>query len=491
MPLVSVALPPGYYANGTEYQSQGRYYDGNLIRFYEGQIRPIGGWRVISQVPVNGAARELTTWRANDGTIWAGIGTSTNLYVMSRGGDVSDITPAGFTAGIDNAVNGDGYGANLYSAGIYGQSAASETNVIGATVWSLDQWGENLVAVAESDGTVVEWVPPTTAAAAAPVANAPSARFLLVTDQNILMLFGADGDVRKVRWSDQANNTEWTAAANNQAGEFFLETEGEILKGVKTPRGALIFTDADVWLATYVGPPFVYTFERVAQIDGPVTGNAVVLADSDVFWMGANGFYSYTGIVRPLQCDVSDRVFSNINRTQLSKVTTFHNSAFGEVWWFYPDDSAIENNSYVIYSYREGHWTTGKLDRLSAIDRTPFNNPLAIDERGVVFEHEIGTNRDGLDVFLEGGPIELGEGDRVHHAHKWLPDQNGLSDGTVRFITRIYPQGDECEFGPYPLCETTDVRISGRQTKVRYDMITDSDFRIGDNRVDVKTRGRR
>lgn len=45
MSLLPLAFPPGVYRNGTELQSKGRYYDSNLIRFYENTIRPIGGWR--------------------------------------------------------------------------------------------------------------------------------------------------------------------------------------------------------------------------------------------------------------------------------------------------------------------------------------------------------------------------------------------------------------------------------------------------------------
>ena len=40
-----VAFPLGVYRNGTEYQSKGRWYDGNLTRFLDGTIRPVGGWR--------------------------------------------------------------------------------------------------------------------------------------------------------------------------------------------------------------------------------------------------------------------------------------------------------------------------------------------------------------------------------------------------------------------------------------------------------------
>ena len=44
MPFVHVAPPPGMFRNGTRYQSAGRWYDGNLVRWHEGAMRPVGGW---------------------------------------------------------------------------------------------------------------------------------------------------------------------------------------------------------------------------------------------------------------------------------------------------------------------------------------------------------------------------------------------------------------------------------------------------------------
>jgi len=42
---IPLKLPPGIYRNGTQYQSAGRWYDANLVRWYDGTLRPIGGWR--------------------------------------------------------------------------------------------------------------------------------------------------------------------------------------------------------------------------------------------------------------------------------------------------------------------------------------------------------------------------------------------------------------------------------------------------------------
>ena len=44
MALLPIKIPPGFFRNGTQYQVKNRWYKGNLIRFSEGRIRPIGGW---------------------------------------------------------------------------------------------------------------------------------------------------------------------------------------------------------------------------------------------------------------------------------------------------------------------------------------------------------------------------------------------------------------------------------------------------------------
>jgi hypothetical protein len=44
MPLLPFDLPPGVFANGTEYQSKGRWRAAQLIRFREGMIKAVGGW---------------------------------------------------------------------------------------------------------------------------------------------------------------------------------------------------------------------------------------------------------------------------------------------------------------------------------------------------------------------------------------------------------------------------------------------------------------
>ena len=50
---------------------------------------------------------------------------------------------------------------------------------------------------------------------------------MMVTEERFVVCFGA-GAILKVQWSDQEDNTVWTAAATNQAGDIIIQTNGTI-----------------------------------------------------------------------------------------------------------------------------------------------------------------------------------------------------------------------------------------------------------------------
>lgn len=488
--IVDIALPPGIYKNGTRKQSEGRYYEGNLVRFQEGAIKPVKGWRALSQSAVSGKGREIVTWRDNNNQIWAGIGTHTNLYSMTQSGVITDITPSGFTTGAADASNGGGYGSGVYGAGVYGLPITSVSAIIEASVWSLDNWGQDLVGVMGAGGTLYTWTPGDAQATA--LANAPTCVATLVIDARIQLALGADGNPRRVAWSDFEDNTNWTPGSGaNQAGGQSLQTQGKLMTGVKVPGGAVLFTETDLHRAEYVGLPEVLLFERVSDGSGAISQNSAVEIDGQVIWMGPQGFWQYNGFASPLACDVADDVFTNINRAQISKVTAFHNSAYGEIWWFYPDNNSVENNRYVSYSYREGHWSEGGLTRLAAADMSPFPSPLMIGDDGIVYEHEVGENRGGSQAYLKGGPLEFGQGDNFLDIKGYIPDTNTLGDATFTICSRYYPLGPETEYGPYTASERTDFRASGREFEVRYDGADNTSWRIGDGKLEIEVRGTR
>jgi hypothetical protein len=486
MAYIPLQIPPGVYKNGTEYQSKGRWNNSNLVRWYEGTIRPIGGWRKRSTSQVSGLSRGFINWKDNSNNRRIGIGTHSNLYAMDSGGTLTNITPTSFTSGSADAVLKIGYGYNFYGSFAYGVARPDTGTFSPATTWSLDTWGEYLVGCSSTDGKLVEWQL-NNANPAATITNAPTnCTGLVVTQERFLFALGASGNPRKVSWSDQENNTVWTPAATNQAGDFDLTTIGS-LQCAKRIRGAtMLFTDVDVHTATYIGPPYIYSFERIASGCGVISKQAVASIDNTCIWMSASGFWIYDGFVKPLMSDVSDYVFKNINVSQASKVYCIHNSKFNEVWWFYPDSGSNEINSYVSFNYRENHWAVGTISRTSGTDSGVFEYPLMVSADGYVYEHEVGFNYDSVAPYAESGPIELGVGDRVMSLSGLVPDENSLGDVKVSFSTKFYPTSTEYNYGPYSMANPTSFRITGRQIAAKIEGNTLSDWRIGVIRLDGK-----
>ncbi len=490
--LIPIRIPPGVYRSGTDYQSKGRWRDANLIRFTENRIEPVGGWLSIGET-LDGPARGIWAWRANTTGRRIAFGTPNKLWVYD-GDQLVDITPAGFPAGNLNTQISSGYGSGDYGAGNYGESALGSLNR--GTTWALDNYGEALLACASHDDTIYRWeLNPATDAVALP--NAPTARSVFVTAERFVVALGSRGNPREVAWSDQENWEDWNfASLTNQAGAFPLTTEGELMVGYRVRGQSLLLTTTDAHTMRYIGPELIFSFQRVGDSCGIVGSNAGTTFNGGAAWMGQQAFFGFGGSsVQPLACEVSDYVFNDINRDELALVHCHHKAQFGEITWFYPSAGSLVNNRYVTWNYRENHWSVGQLGRSAMLDAGVFDYPIGVDNAGVIYDHERGWTDDGAargdDVFLESGPVELGDGDRVLSVTQILPDEVTPGAFRLRLATKFTPEGPTFNYGPYTLTPYTDVRVTGRQVAMKIEGVRDEDSRIGLFRADVRQGGRR
>jgi hypothetical protein len=491
MPLIPLQIPPGVVRNGTDLESANRWRDVSLVRWRNGSLRPVGGWRVRKADAFTGITRGMHTWQDNSGNRWLAGGQASSLYVMNAANTATDITPGALTAGnVDPTLN-FGYGGGFFGTGFYGNPATNSGIYSEATTWSLDNFGEYLIACNPQDGVIWEWQLDVSSDAAA-VANAPVDNLgIVVTEERFLFALGAGGNPRKVQWCDREDNTLWTPAATNEAGDIILQTSGQIMAGVRTRGQTLILTDIDAHSASYQGPPFVYGFERVGTACGLLARKAVVAVDAGVFWMGRNAFHFYDGSsVRELNCLVQDHVFGDINNTNISKSWAMSLGDEGEIWWFYPSSSSSECDRYVMYDYKADWWSIGELSRSSGIDRGVFQYPMMMDAGNELYEHEVGINYSGGSIYAETGPISLGNGDQVMNVTHLIPDEVTQGQVTATFKTRFYPNDTERSYGPYTMDNPTSVRFTGRQIRMRING-TASDWRVGIMRIDAKARGLR
>jgi len=612
MPLVPLTIPPGVYRNGTDYQSSGRWRDASLVRWIDGTMQPVGGWTERVTIEADAKIRGAVSWSDNSADRWFAAGSHNKLFAVSASSTVRDITPAGLTEGNVDAEVNLGYSGGFYGLYPYGTSRPDVGVYDEASTWSLDNWGEYLVACSYADGGIYEWdldvtvgaetvtngvfaadsdwtkgtgwtiaagvasfsgsavaalsqvltlvsgetyeavftltnasadearivvttgsgdvldatygsgthrvrfvsddtsatlkFEPADAVASAfdlddvsvkkipaadIIANAPVSNLgILVTEERFLFALGAGGNPRKVQWSDREDNTTWTPAATNEAGDIELQTAGKIMLGIRTRGQSLILTDLDAHTATYQGPPFVYGFERVGTSCGAISRKCAVSVDIGVFWMGARGFYVFSGgRVQEVACEVADYVFNNLNVSQISKVYAVANSAFDEIWWFYPSITSNECDSYVSFNHKENHWSIGSISRTAGVDAGTFSKPIWFGTDGKAYNQESGNNLNGQNVFAESGPFEITGGNNVMMATMLIPDEKTQGQVTTTFKTRFYPNDTERSYGPYSMAAPTDLRFTGRQVAMRVTGAANDSWRWGVPRIEAKARG--
>jgi len=367
--------------------------------------------------------------------------------------------------------------------------------------FSLDTFGQTLVGVASTDGRLLKWSPGEAKATA--VTNAPTGnRACVVTDERHIMLLGADGNPRRIAWCSREDFTDWNfSSITNTAGFLDLDTPGHLLAARNVKDGILLFTDSEVWLARYVGMPFVYAAERVGFNTTLISSQAIAAFGNKAVWMGQESFWLYDGgFVKPLPCNVGDFVFDGIERDIAgTRVTCSVNGIFPEVWFFYPENGNTENSRYIIWNYAEGWWAIG--DGVKRTAMTPagvFPYPIATDEDGVIFRHEEGWLGDGSslvgEIYAETAAVSVGAGDQVVSISRVQPDSGfGYDKTSFTFYGRYAKEGSETTFGPYN-CRAggyMDTRVSGRDIRLRLEARETGDWSVGDFRMQVIPRGKR
>ena len=531
MPRMPQAPPPGIVRGATPEATQGRWFDCNNIRFRGGQLQPIGGHVSMSATGTDALCRDLLTWHDNNHVRWAAIGTDTALYAFRFDTQqMYTISPAAVGA-LEPPGARVGYGLADYGETAYGTSrdpADFGVQDIAATMgdrWVLDTFGEDLLVVPTQDGHLYHWSPATPDVEMAIVANAPIAnRGVVVTDQRHVVLYGAGGDPRAVAWSDQEDYTVWAPLVTNLAGSKQLQTQSYAMTAIKISNGVLIFTANDLHLMTYVGSPYAYGIVQVATGCGPISPRSVVAIGGFVAWPGLQTFWTYSGNVQAMPCDVQDWFFSLVNRDMIGRVFGSPNPAFSELWWDWPDEGALENNRYVAVNYADAQrpWTigvrtrtagdpTGTMDYPILAGPVPGTAPLI----GCLFLHEYGWTDDGVmradtgSVYCESGAIRLGEGDKRFHVKQLIFDASCYCGGSgtanlqsdnlmvgYRFFLREQPFDDanEIDTGLYTQVHggLMDMRWSARTARMRLEAINiDGPFAVGRPRLEVRQGGRR
>jgi len=398
-----------------------------------------------------------------------------------------------------------GWGTSTWGTSTWGTARSTSSVMLAPRIWSLDTFGEDLVATYE-ESKIYTWdFSGGVNSRATAVSNAPiqNTVVLVSNPDRHLVTFGThDGsnyDALLVRWASQESTTDWTATSVNTAGSQRLSGGSKIVAAKRAQGQVLVWTDTDLHSMQFTGPPYTFGFQQIASQCGAAGPNSMVVSNSVAYWIGQHNFYMYDGSVKALESPVRRHVLDDLNLQQRSKITAGLNQEFHEVWWFYPSATSTENDKYVTYNYVEGSWSIGTLNRTAWVDREVYNLPIGIKSTGQVYDHETGNSDDGsaIQAHIQSADFDLDQGDQLFLMNQFIPDTTqGTGDISLTVGAKLYPNDAETSYGPYTISSTTeklDLRIRARQMNIKLssDTATGDRWRVGLPRINIQPDGRR
>lgn len=445
----------------------------------------VGGLTLLGQYLIIGVAT------ANQFTIQSPAAASSGATVSENSGNVqiAYYLPAGPVSDMPET----GYGAGAYGAGTYGTGNVG-TATTPARIWSLDNFGQNLLAV-PTNGALYEWDPPLTSNANAVIVSAaPTVNWAMLVAMPSAQVFLLGSSVMGtqdpllVRYSDAGDYTTWDAASGNQAGSYRLSRGSQVIGGIQSPQAVLIWTDIDLWAAQYIGYPFIWDFQQVQSGAGLWAQNGRAVLSRNTYWISNKGFFMFgDGGITPIPCDVWDQIFGNIDLGNIDKIQMGANSLFNEVATFFPSMSggSGEVDSYVKYNALERLWDYGSvgtvLVRTAWLDVSLFGPPVGVDPSGLIYFQETGVDANGsamTGVQATTGYVDVQSGDMFLFIDQFIPDFYFTGSNPTVTLT-VYGQnwsGDAATvYGPYTITAATEyITLRARERQLAFKIECDS-----------------
>lgn len=421
---------------------------------------------------------------------------TSSTTVSMNGGD------AGLTyhIAVGPVGGGSGYGLGDYGEGAWGIGGTGPSRQTGdplvVTDWTLDNWGELLIACAEN-GALYNWGPTTGFQNMSVITQAPfynTGAFVSMAQQQIITYgssinayddanggIGVYQDPLLVQWCDISNFFQWTPDATNQAGNYRIPTGSKIIGGAATQNRNLIWTDLDLYGMGYLGAGLVYGFNKIGANCGLIGKHAWAQIGNSTFWMGRSNFFFYSGGgAQPIPCTVWDAVFQDLDGDNAHKCVAGSNTDFTEVWFFYPSVSGGLGypDKYAKLNIVENTWDTGPIDRLAWIDRSILGSPIGFAANGLIYQHETGFDADTLPIMpsFTTGYFALDESETFYFVDQIIPDMKwgvyaGTDDAQVIITVDAVdtPGATPRTYGPFMVTKQStyvDCRIRGRLLSV-------------------------
>lgn len=226
--------------------------EGDYVRFANAIVGGASGITVDGEYRIN-AIIDVDTYEITDdetaGTGGAGEGGTPDYEY-----DIS--------AGASSAVTATGYGTGPYGREGYGNARTGSTLVLGIRTWSLDTWGEDLLASPRGGG-IYWWDRSKGTGVRAAILGGdapPNSEYMIVSqrDRHVLALgaydyFNDKFDPLLIRWASTEDLNDWVPTSTNTSGDLRLYSGSKIVAGVRSRLETVIFTDVSVHTLPFIG----------------------------------------------------------------------------------------------------------------------------------------------------------------------------------------------------------------------------------------------
>jgi len=225
--------------------------------------------------------------------------------------------------------------------------------------WSAASWGNQIIAVSKQVATQSS-----TGAGFTALGGSPPKAARIASNVNFVMVADVDDGGSNVYpdmvwWSGIRNPATWTPSQATQAGNVrLLDTPGAITELVAYGNKFVAFKENAIYLGTYIGPPYVFSWQVVSSNIGCSYPKAVAECDGRLYFVHNSGFYSFDG-----------QSVQNIGVGIASIVDEFRTSDKGNavadekegVVWFATHGVAVGGGTYYTiklypYNVRTGLW---------------------------------------------------------------------------------------------------------------------------------------
>lgn len=382
--------------------------------------------------------------------------TDANHYVFDCGVAAASIATGGGAVqyeyeigiGTELGAQGTGFGVGQFGTGTFGTPRAGSNIYIEPRVWSLDHFGQLLLATYNT-GAIYLFDPtqnqpwPRAALASSDAAAPTTCRYMFVTQERFVVAL-CTGMI--IQWCSQGDYTVWTPSATNTANSRTLTVGTKLVAGrVLGPFLSIIWSDAAAYLMQWTGSLYVYNTSILATECGLISPGAAVCVNGVAYWMGFDNFFMYDGSVHPIANveDIRKAVFDVVDKLLGTyQCHAVYVPKYNRIDFHYTTSGSANPTLLARYHINDQCWAPGVAGG-TRCSGTHFaqgdTRVIAFDVDGYGYQHDNGNDANGqpLPWSLTLAPYAMDKSLSVCEIHGLESDFKDQA-GTITFTLSTY-----------------------------------------------------